>query len=553
MRSELKHSCGRALAAAWPQRPRGPADRRLGRGRALLFVGLLCAAGIARSDDFLYTVAPGDNPWSISERLLIDMSYWPRLQRHNHIVDDRRLPPGSVLRIPEAWLRLRGTSLQVTALAGPVQIKRSGAWQAAQRGDPLRAGDRLQTGAHGSATLALDQTATVLLRQSTEIRLVEASRETTREGGGAPRVRIELLQGGLENAVHDLRKSGGELQIQTPTAITTVRGTEFRVSADAQTTRTEVLDGLVGFDNPHGQTDIPAGRGSVAGRGAAPLLPVELPPAPDLGRVEQRQQAWPLQGEIGGAGRYRLQLLAGTGTSVLAEAAGADLSSLAGEWPDGSYRLRVRAIAANGLEGLSAERTLEVDAQPAPPKLATDGPSAGSTAPQLHWSAPQPGWRWRLQISAATAGTDAFAQDAVLRDQWLDQPRHTPAGLPVGPYAWRVASVDGSDQGPWSRVARFTVRQWVPRWTRLTLDDDVHLGWQLDAPEDAPVRVQIALDPAFRQVVFDEIQHGRETRLPRPDHGRYHLRMSALEHSDEASQWSEVRPLTVGWSLFGLR
>lgn len=257
-----------------------PGGRVCGLGLLLLWAALQAIpSGPAQAgDDYLYTLRPGDNPWNLSERLLIDMSYWPRLVAHNRIADDRRLPPGSTLRIPRAWLKLRSASVQLGALTGEVELDQGQGWLSATPGTALQRGARLRTGEQGSAALQLSDGARVLLRGGSEIRLVEADTADN----GALLLRIELLHGRLENAVHPLRATGGRFEIVTPSAVTAVRGTEFRISADDQTTRSEVLDGTVELTNPHGNVTLEAATGSLAARNEAPRRPRPLLQAPAL-------------------------------------------------------------------------------------------------------------------------------------------------------------------------------------------------------------------------------------------------------------------------------
>ena len=94
-------------------------------GTAKLFLsGLLSltllAATAAHSEEWLYTVRPGDNLWTVSTDDLIRTDYWPRLQALNGVADPARLPPGMKLRIPVPWLKRLPAKARVLSAQGQV-------------------------------------------------------------------------------------------------------------------------------------------------------------------------------------------------------------------------------------------------------------------------------------------------------------------------------------------------------------------------------------------------------------------------------------------------
>lgn len=75
---------------------------------SLAFLLLAAPAAAEPSDpgpEWRYTLRPGDTLIGVSARYLARPADWPRVQRHNRIANPYRLVPGSVLRIPLAWLR----------------------------------------------------------------------------------------------------------------------------------------------------------------------------------------------------------------------------------------------------------------------------------------------------------------------------------------------------------------------------------------------------------------------------------------------------------------
>ena len=86
----------------------------------------------------------GDHPWNIAQRFLKDPSYGGQLKQLNRIGNDRRLSPGTQLRIPAEWLRLRALRVRLLAVHGDtVVIPGAGAGRAAIAGDELLPGTLL--------------------------------------------------------------------------------------------------------------------------------------------------------------------------------------------------------------------------------------------------------------------------------------------------------------------------------------------------------------------------------------------------------------------------
>ena len=65
---------------------------------------------------------PGDTIWDLTEKYLIDMRYWRRLQELNNVVDPYRMPTGRLLRIPSAWLRMDPVGAVVLKTQGAPQV-----------------------------------------------------------------------------------------------------------------------------------------------------------------------------------------------------------------------------------------------------------------------------------------------------------------------------------------------------------------------------------------------------------------------------------------------
>ncbi len=209
----------------------------------------------ADADEVVYRMRPGDSPWSISETLLSDMAYWPRVVRHNGFsFRATQLPPGTLVRIPQAWLRRRDVPATVLTVVDDVVIAAvDGTQRAAAPGASLAVGERLSTSNVGSATIELHDGTRVLVRPATDVELgasnlpivLDPDTGAPLEPAAAPdrgsmlAVQLRLLRGALENAVQQIGPAG-RFEIETPAAVAAVRGTELRLSVQGDAVNAEL-------------------------------------------------------------------------------------------------------------------------------------------------------------------------------------------------------------------------------------------------------------------------------------------------------------------------
>src|SRR5689334_18917019 len=109
---------------------------------------------------------------------------------------------------------------RLTELTGAVSLAREGtsAWLDAKSGDPLGNGDMVRTGPRSRAVLAFDDGSRVKLGGSTVFTVEEASR-----GSSAMRLQLGSLRAWVTKAAKR------RFKVATPTAVCSVRGTEFSV------------------------------------------------------------------------------------------------------------------------------------------------------------------------------------------------------------------------------------------------------------------------------------------------------------------------------------
>lgn len=478
------------------------------------------------------TVTERDTLIALGRRYLADPRQWPQLQSLNRIADPRRLPIGTVLRVPLHLMAAEAVPALVLSAVGDVrgaEGRTVGAGHAVPQGAGLRTGE-------GQATVRLVDGTVLRLRSSTALQ-VDLSRRLP--GVGAVLSGVQVEEGQLEVKAQKTPNGGlPGFRVGTPQGLLGVRGTEFRVSVDrsAGVTRSEVLEGQVSADGRHGQPgqQVHAGFGVVLDRGGAVRPPVRLLAAPDLSGVPALQEralvrlplrpapeAVAYQGQIAADARFE-PVLQTVRVEVHAQAAELRFADL----PDGEYVVRVRAEDAQGLQGLDAQTAFTLKARPEPP-LST-APASAAILPQgpvdFAWTAHPDARSYRWQL----AGSEDFR--VLLQDRRVVAATALSVdGLAPGVYHWRLASErSATDQGPFGAAQRLELRALpVPLAPPVVGPGGIQLRW--DGRAGQTFEVEFARDASFATVDLARRTAEPALEVALPGTGRYFVRLRARD------------------------
>jgi hypothetical protein len=153
----------------------------------------------------------------------------------------------------------------VIAVAGTVEIGRDAKWRPAAVGDVVEVGDQLRTGQPGRVSLAFRDQSTIVLSDGS---LFTVDESTFAPKEGAIKSYMRLIEGKVRALVSQYYKDPlSTFQIETATAVSGVRGTDFVVLYDARAKTTEVV-GVTGRIQVHSVLDR-SGRGVLVGAGQA--------------------------------------------------------------------------------------------------------------------------------------------------------------------------------------------------------------------------------------------------------------------------------------------
>ena len=535
-------------------------DRRYGRQpppRLLAILLCVVAAFVliphaaAAPADWRYRVRPGDNLWDLAGRYLKPGVDWQKLQDYNHVPDPLHLPPGSTLQFPVDWLRQAPAPARVVAVIGAATAKRQG--EAADvdvtPGMSLAYGTELATGHDASLSLELADGSRVLLQADSELvldRLSEYGRT------GMVDTRLRLKRGRVNSDVTPLNGSAARFTVSTPNTISSVRGTHFRVAADADSgdARTEVVGGRVDVGNDKRHVMVAGGRGVATAAGATPGQPQPLLAAPALDCPAQPLAQWPAQlrwQPLAGAARYRIQVAPTARFEALLldqviDGTEASLPNL----PDGTHALRVRGIGGDALEGLDATCTFQVAAHPQPPLILEPQPGAKVRAarPQFRWTENEEAASYAWQL----AGDATFAKPLAGESSLHGSQVRAPQALPYGHYFWRVASRDSTGKlGPYTQAMPFDLVPEPPA-PEPGAPRREHGDFVLSWPEGAPgqrYRIQLARKADFADVAVDETLDKPELSLRKLASGRWYARVQTIDTDGYAGPWSAVQRTRV--------
>jgi len=343
---------------------------------------------------------------------------------------------------------------------------------------------------------------------------------------------------------------------------TAVRGTTFRVGVEdgGGAALAEVTDGTVGVARAAEAVDVGAGFGTVA-RANVPLTPPRTllpPPAIDAAPVQQRLPVRIRWTAVPGAARYRAELRAGTSAGAAGPSGAGDplldehvVTGPEASWPDladGVYRVVVRAIDGEGLEGGNGVARLEVDARPEPPIAqapAVDAVLFGDRA-AFAWTRPGGATGFDLEVTPAAGGAPGVVRTA-LGDVRVDAP------LAPGRYVWRVRSravrADGTaDVGPWNDALAFSLKAMPPAGPPATADaadkTTLALRWAAGLSGDR-YHVQLARDAAFDAPLVDTRVEAPGLSTPRPVPGRYGVRIAIVNAEGTEGAFGPVQAFDV--------
>ena len=298
-----------------------------------------------------YQTRPGDTLISIAQQWTAKSDNWTILAKINHISQDSSIPIGTPIVIPADLLIDEPSQAKVVALSGEVSATGADGKKVEMKvGATLIEGAQIETGVNGFLTMSLPDASRISLPSNSRVKFnkLRMARFTK-----SPRTELMLMHGHVESRVSPLDANKGSYEVRTTTSVAGVRGTQFRVGVDGDTTTNEVVNGKVAVGNgkPGSEVLLDAGKGNVVtAKGVGE--PVDLLPAPSLAGLGKEGPPQMRLSPVPGAAAYHVQVSNDPdGQDVLAEARSNEPHLKFANLREGAYYVRMSAIDKHGLEG----------------------------------------------------------------------------------------------------------------------------------------------------------------------------------------------------------
>ncbi len=510
---------------------------------------LLPVSAIAES--WVYTVRSGDNLWNITKNHLKGMQYIQPLQRLNHVQNPNKILPGAQLNIPVAWTRIiENVSARIISVHGTVFIQQDNQEKIlAAPGMQLFVNNEVQSENDSFATIEFADHSTMRLQNNSRVRLEEMKAFGDH---GLVDTLIYLEEGRTENTAPKESVTGTRFRIRTPSAISSVRGTNFRVGTveSRPETSSEVLSGKIQVIGAKKQIKVSAGYGTVTVLNKPPAPPVALLPPPDLSDTPDYYERLPLVihlNPLPGAGAYRAQIATDkTFTHMVSEFVATTLPFRDGDIPDGDYWLRVRGIDDSGIEGKDAQMPFTLNARPEPPFVISPLPD-GVLAPdnqELSWTKQPDVSHYTVLISENENVSDPVYFNPEITTDTIT----LPTLLEPGHYFWRIAAVSPHEgAGPYSDTMSFRVPYPGPSLEDTQIDkdnDEITFAWRA-ATADQRFHFQLAHDSSFTTIIYDEIISESRITVPKPEGGTYYMRIKTIESDGFNGPWGTPQTIEI--------
>ncbi len=522
----------------------------------LLILLLFSTAFTAQAEAWIYKVRNGDNLWNLTIDYLIDISYVKQVQTLNNIADPWHILPGTKIRIPSEWIRHYPALLRVQNLQGTAQILDDEATQphSLKPGDLVMRGDIISTDADSTLVLGFLDGSRILLQENSRLKI---KRLMLLENTGMSDSQLQLLTGRLETQVATDKGSARRFQISTPATVTSVRGTDYRISADKVKiqSKTEVLEGKVAVKGKQTSRLVSAGFGTITVKDQEPIAPVKLLAAPDLSHIPHPFVQVPLQFSMpahsDGKG-YRVQIAKTELFQDVFFDKPFDSSIIRGpDLADGEYYLRVRGIDAQQLEGNNAQKRITINARPEAPFLVSPKPGEGillEDKPEFNWAQQQDNNRYHIQISNSPNFSSLLFDKTDITDNELTVSEI----FPMGKYFWRIAATDQEGDGPFSDAQMFRRIVPAPEIEAPDISDDTLSIRSRSGLPGQTYHFQMSDNESFDELIVDEYTKEPGFEIPRPNGGEYFIRVRTIDPDGFVGPFAAPQSIDVPYNYYWL-
>ncbi len=359
---------------------------------------------------------------------------------------------------------------------------------------------------------------------------------------------LRLQYGKIETQAQKSKGPGSRLDISTGSALSSVRGTVYRVAHSQQNNNSviEVLEGNVAVSAQQKSESITAGFATKVLKGHVPSKPITLLKAPQWNNTKAHYEgedvyfSWE---EDINAKVYKVQLSSNRSfTDVVWQKQLPSNNITIPNIKDGHYFIRVSATDASNIEGFAQHSSFTLNNSPLAPNIKNVDALFDAKKHQLDWSY-NTTTSYFLQIATDSHFTH------IATEKTLTQPYFTiPPSLAFGKYYWRVAAIDSNGKGPFSKKGQFkwqsllSSKKWQYKFPEGKDQQDKVLIYWSELKNNEVMQIQVSQQPDFKQNIstYEVLTTQKSLSLPN-DSGAYIRTRVINKKSDIYGEWSEVK------------
>ncbi len=528
-------------------------------------VAVLClmlpvaAFASSEKDSIELRVEKGDKLINICKKYLEDPQKWRTVAKFNRMKNPDLILPGQQVKIPVGLMRGVLLDGKVTFVYGDAKVQKAEKeeWVSLRLGDMVSRGSSIKTGKASSLEVTFEDRNSIFLKPDTTLGITASEKK----GSNYTMNSLYLTTGRVITNMKKTTGADSRINVKTPSAIASVRGTEFRVSADhEEAMRTEVLTGTVIVSAAGKAVELHQGEGTYVQKGSAPVDARKLltPPIPlDLKAIyKELPLKFTFQQTTGAYSVRGLLAKDREGRNVVEDKVIKQNESLEFlNLSDGTYYLFCQGIDELGIEGFQSQPyEVRLRANPLPPMIQLKGDEAefiGKTA-QFSWLKVQDAVTYHIQV----AKDKGFS---VLKEEETNNKgeSYTTGTLEYGDYYFRISSIAEDEyEAGWSQTLPFRLipPPPAPPMDKPTVSEkEVMLKWR-NQGEGISYHFQMAKDLEFKEILIDKKLDKPEIIVEKPkDSGIYYVRTSSIDSKGREGNFSPPQSFEVEKKfLYGL-
>jgi len=512
----------------------------------ILFIPSILYASEPQTEEWHYTLRPGDNFQKVSQTLLNRQHTWTDLVQHNQIENVSALAPGSILRIPMHWLKHQPLPATVKSISGSAQIKRASQayFKILKKSTQIRVGDEVAT-REGSVLIELADKSTIRLEKQSNLVFNKLSHFGRT---GMVDTRLRLIKGSLSTEVTPLVK-GSRYEITTPSAVAAVRGTKFRLVSRNSETKLEVLEGSVDFSGKHGSKIVKAGYGATIRQDKTSIETNILPSAPKPLFANETIKDLPTKlrwEEQKVSDEYRFELTDTNKDDKLIKSSKSSKPELnLTHIQNGDYDISMRAINQKSYEGVNSISKISVNISSEIPELLAplDGSIIDTPTPNFVWQFKDPSVLGKLEL----AKDPDFIQPAIQFDFGTKNKIQLKENLQPGRYFWRVVALADDSEESTSTVRELLIRGVLSPIKILSVnyvESQVGLFWNsIDNAQGYILQVSDSKD--FKNILKEQTLGKAKAHLKLNTDKQYYARVKGIGNDLFTSNFGPTKSLLI--------